>query len=128
MAIQITNNGLNLYRNASAGADTPLIRYIALGTSNITPTAADTRLGNEIFRKAVTSYTNGTTGIIYVDLYIAPGDAVGVDIEEIAFFGGGTAMLTTNSGVMLARGLYSHPSKTNLESIQAHLALTFTAV
>lgn len=128
MAIQITNVGLNMYRSASAGNATPLVSYVALGTSNITPTAADTRLGNEVFRKAVSSYVDGTTGIEYISLYIAPSDAVGVNIAEIAFYGGGTASLAPNSGTMLARGLYSHPSKTNLESIQAQLALTFTAV
>jgi hypothetical protein len=104
-----------------------LIGYVALGTSNTTPTSNDTALGNEVFRKAVTSYTNGAShGEILIDVYIADGDAVGMNIAEIGFFGGSSASSAANSGVLLGRGLYSHPNKLSTESIQAQLDLIFS--
>lgn len=120
-AITVTNAGLNLIRDGLSGANNEKITYVALGTSSTAPAATDTRLGNETFRKRVTSYTNGASnGEVIINLYLAPGDAVGTGIQEIGFFGGNGASGTVNSGVLLARGLYSH-SKTNLESIQIQL-------
>ncbi|MEO6889383.1 MAG: phage tail protein, partial [Ktedonobacteraceae bacterium] len=101
-SIIITNAGLGLIRDSLSGANNALITYVALGTSSTTPTTADTQLGTEVFRKKVTSYTNGgANGEILINCYIAPADVVGVDIEEIGFFGGGAATSTANTGVLL---------------------------
>ena len=116
-AIQKTNGWLNLKRDSSSGANNPKITYVGLGTGTSTPTAANTQLDNEVFRKAVTSYTNGATGEILVSMYLGPTDAVNVDIEEIGFFAGNSATNALNSGVLVARGLWSHNAKTGLESI-----------
>lgn len=124
--IQITNAGVNLLRNANSGADNPLITYVALGTSSTTPAATDTQLGAEVFRKAVTSYTNGTTGEILVTGYFSATDAVGINITEIGFFGGITASSAANSGVLIAHGLYTLSNKTNAQALQAVLDLTYT--
>jgi len=112
----LTNAGHNMYRDASKGAASCKVTYAALGTGNTAPTVSDTKLQAEVFRKKISSYTNGTNpGEVIISLYVAPGDAVGVVIAEVAFFGG-NASGTKDSGVMLCRGLYSH-TKTNLESI-----------
>ncbi len=124
-AITITNDGLNLLRNGMEGADNPLITYVALGTSNTTPTANDHTLGSEVFRKAVTSYANGASpGEILISMYLSPNDAVGDNIQEVGFFGGSSATSAANTGVLLARGLYSHNPKTNTESITFQLDFT----
>ena len=121
----LTNAGHNLFRDAAQGAANPKITYAALGTSSTAPTTGDTKLGAEVFRKKVATYsTTGTTGEVLVWLYVAPGDAVGVNIQEVGFFGGSGATNAANSGVMVARGLYSH-TKTNLESITFPLDATF---
>jgi hypothetical protein len=121
-----TSSGLNLYRAASRSTSTTAqVKFVALGTGNSTPTAAQTILDSEASRKAATSYTDGTTGQEVVDFYISPDDAVNVDIAEVAVFAGTTATATVNSGVMLGRGLYSKPDKTNLESIVLRLYLNF---
>ena len=123
-AITITNDGLNLIRDGLKGASNPLIKYVALGTSSTAPTAADHTLGAETFRKAVSSYTNGASnGEILINMYLAPGDAVGNNIQEVGFFGG-NATSTANSGVLLAHGLYVHNPKTAVESIQFQLDFT----
>lgn len=112
-----TTAWLNLTRDGDSGANNPKITYVALGNGTTAPTAGDTQLASETFRKAVTSYTNGGTGELLVSMYLGPSDLVGGDIEEVGFFGGSSATTTPNSGILLARGLWSHPSKSNSESI-----------
>lgn len=124
--IQITNAGVNMLRDATRGANNPLISYVALGTSSTTPAATDTQLGAEVFRKPVTSYTNVTTGELLVTGYFSSTDAVGINIAEIGFFGGASASAVANSGVLIAHGLYTLSSKTNVEALQAVLDLTYT--
>ena len=118
-----TNAGHNLMRDGTSGAANPKISYVALGTGSAAPTAGDTKLAAEVFRKKISSYTNGTNpGEVHIDLYLAPGDAVGIAIAEVGFFGG-NASSTQNSGVLLCRGLYSH-THINTESIQFDLDFT----
>lgn len=122
-AIVVTSDGLNLYRNGTGGADNPLISYVALGTSNTAPTVNDHQLGNEVLRKAVTSYVDGITGEITVVMYLADGEGVGLTIAEIGFFGGRTATASPNTGILFAHGLYSLTGKTDLEAVQFQLDL-----
>lgn len=123
-AITITTVGHNLIRDALQNANTSFIKYVALGSGTTTPQITDTQLANEIFRKLATSYTNGGTGEILINLYVSPNDLVNQNIEEVGFFGGATATSKGNSGVLLARGLFTHNPKTNLESIQFQLDFT----
>ena len=114
----ITSAGKNLLaeslRNASLDAE---IKFIAIGSDNTAPSSGDTTLGNETFRKAVTSQTaGGSVGVTITNLYVAPEEAVGT-IEEIGFFSGSSASSTTDSGTLFARVLYSR-TKTAVESIQ----------
>src|SRR5258706_4699916 len=106
-AITITDDGRNLFRDSTAAAQNIKISYVALGTGVTPPTTGDVKLVAEVFRKRVTSYVNGSTGIINISLYLAPTDSVGTDIEEVAFYGG-NATAVFNIGVMLARGLVCH--------------------
>jgi len=114
----ITSAGKNLLaeslRNASLDAE---IKFISIGSDNTAPSSGDTTLGNETFRKAVTSQTaGGSVGVTITNLYVAPEEAVGT-IEEIGFFSGSSATATTDSGTLFARVLYSR-TKTAVESIQ----------
>jgi hypothetical protein len=120
-AITITNAGLNMLRDAMSGASNPLITYVALGTSSTPASAGDTRLGAETFRKRVTSYANGVNpGEIIINMYLSDTDAVGTGIQEVGFFGGNAATSNPNTGVLLARGPYTH-TKTDSESITLQL-------
>ena len=123
-AITVTNAGLNMFRDAMKGAGSAKILYVALGTNSTAPAVGDTALGHEVFRKAVASYTNGASpGEVLINCYIAPGEMVGVDIEEIGFIGGNATNLL-NTGVLLAHGLFAHNPKTNVESLQFQLDFT----
>src|SRR5260221_13600364 len=120
-----TNAGHNLMRDGTSGTTNPKITYVALGTGTAAPTTGDTKLAAEVFRKRVSSYTNGTNpGEGHIDLYLAPGDAVGVVIAEVGFFRG-NANGSANTGVLLFRRLYP-PTQThiNTESIQFGFDLT----
>lgn len=122
--ITITSAGLNLIRDAMKGTQSGAITYIALGTSNTAPMANDTKLGLEVFRKAISSSTNGVAaGESLIAAIIATGEAVGVVIAEIGFFGGSTATGSANTGVLVAHGLYSH-TKLNTETLNFTLDLT----
>ena len=114
----ITSAGKNLLaeslRNSTLDTE---IKFISIGSDNTAPSSGDTTLGNETFRKAVTSQTaGGSVGVTITNLYVAPEEAVGT-IEEIGFHSGSSATSTTDSGVLFARVLYSR-TKTAVESIQ----------
>lgn len=121
-----TDVGSNLFRNAAKGVALPTIKYFAVGTGNSPPSSAQIKLDAEAYRKGITSFTDGViAGQLIVNVYLAPTDAVGVSIAEVAVFAGPAATNTGNSGVMLGRGQYSHPNKSNIESIVLQLILQF---
>lgn len=123
--MQKTNVGLSLWRDGSSGAASVKVTYFAIGSGSAAPLATDTQLQNEVFRKPVTSYTNGATGEITYTCTLANNDAVGANIQEAAFFAG-NASGTRNSGVMIGRGLYAHNPKLASESITFTLDNTFS--
>lgn len=116
---RITDAGLNYLRDLLDGtilsSDTA-IKYVAMGSSNTPPADGDTKLGNEIFRKVVTKQELPGVGQLKTICYIAPYEAC-QQIEEIGVFAGPDAASTKDSGVLIARVLYSR-LKTNLESWQ----------
>lgn len=126
ITMTVTDGGLNLARDGYSGANNPKLLYVAVGSGTNTPTNGDTILQTEVFRKVITAYTNGSTGIIIVTLYLAQTDAVGKDIEEIGIFGGNSASAALNSGVLVARALYPHGIKGNAESINLQCNIPVT--
>ena len=113
----ITNAGKNLMRDILGGYVTDAkIRYMGVGTSSTAPAGADTQLGAESMRKAVTSYDNTVgTGQNKTTVYLSPSEA-NIVIAELGWFATSSATGSANSGVMIARVLYSH-TKTTSESI-----------
>lgn len=120
----LTDAGRNMIRDARRGLVIDVsVKYVAVGTSSTAPTAGDTTLGAEVFRKALTTSSSPSTGNGDFTLYLAPGDAVSVGIQEVGWFAGAGATGTANSGVLIARGLYAH-TKLASESIQIDFVLT----
>jgi len=113
----ITTVGLNMVRDGWYGdvADTET-KYMAVGDDNTAPALTDTTLGNETFRKIMTSHSKPADAQMKFTVYIAPAEAVGA-IEEIGWFSGAAAGAGADTGIMISRVLYSR-TKTNLESIQ----------
>lgn len=114
----ITDAGLNMIRDMLSGSITDAkIKYIALGNGTAAPANTDTQLETEKFRKAVTSQNNDpiTAGKLYTELYIADTEANTFKCEEIGWFAGTGATATANSGICIARILYSR-QKASTES------------
>ncbi len=120
----LTDTGRNLVRDARRGLVTDLkIKYVAVGTNSTAPAAGQTQLLAESFRKVLTSMAaSPPTGQETFTLYLSPGDAVSVGIQEVGWFAGSAATGVANSGVMVARGLYAH-TKLASESIQVDFTL-----
>jgi len=108
-----TTAGLNALRDANSGATNPKVFYIALGDDATAVSTSHTKLINERFRKAITTYATGATGIITAQIYVEPTEAVGITVREVGVFVGSTASSAANTGIMLARMLYS-PEHTKL--------------
>ncbi len=113
----ITDAGLNFIRDLLIGEEPEgRIKQLALGGSSDSPAAENTELGDEQFRKPTTILQEDGTGRAETITYISPNEA-NFQIEEIGWFAGEDATDTPDSGVMIARVLYSK-EKTTLESIQ----------
>lgn len=113
----ITDAGLNMFRDLLSGAITDgEIKYVALGSGSTAPANDQTQLVAEEFRKLVTSQTNqAAAGELETILFVADSEANTFTTEEIGWFAGAAASATANTGIMIARVLYSR-AKTNMES------------
>lgn len=125
---KITDVGLNMQRDALKGAVTDLeIKYLGIGSSSTPPAAGDTALGGEFFRKQITKQEDGAVGVLVSTTYIAPYEANTPKIEELGWFAGVNATATKDSGILVARVLYSR-QKTSLESLQIERTDTISEV
>ena len=92
------------------------IEYIAFGTSNTTPAVSDTQLGSESARfQPTTAFTRTAIGTVEGSVFLASGDLVGVNIEEIGIFCGSSATGSANTGTLLSRILWSFAKTANDE-------------
>lgn len=106
----IEDDGLNMFRDILRGTVTDgKIKYVALGNDSTAPANEHHQLVAEQFRKPVTSQNPDpiTAGKLYTEVYIADTEANAFKCEEIGWFAGATATATANSGIMIARVLYS---------------------
>lgn len=123
----VTNAALDLFSEALRGADVSNleINWLAVGTGTATggdaPSATDTQLNNEVFRKVITYQAGGTNRMTTITV-VAPSEA-NVNITEIGWFGA-NATSTANSGTMIARVAYSR-AKNSGESLQINRQDTF---
>ena len=120
----ITTVAFNMVRDGLYGGVSDLeVKYFALGSDSTAPAIGDTTLGTETFRKIRTSQSKPGNGQSKFTLYIAPGEAIGA-IEEFGWFAGAAAGAGADTGIMIARVLYSRV-KTALESITIERTDTF---
>lgn len=114
----LPNISLNMVRNALKGTVSDLkIKYLAWGSDDTAPTENDTQLGAEFGRKQVTQQVDGGDGELITTTYISPFEGNEEIIEELGWFGGASANGDPNTGILIARVLYSR-AKTTAESLQ----------
>ena len=114
----ITDDGLNMFRDALKGTVTDCkIKYVALGNDPTAPGNNQHILVAEQFRKVVTSQNPDpvTVGKLYTEVYLADTEANTFKCEEIGWFAGANASTTKDTGIMIARVLYSR-QKSSTES------------
>lgn len=114
----IMDDGLNMFRDALKGTVTDCkIKYVALGNDPAAPANEQAVLVAEQFRKVVTSQNvdPAAVGKLYTELYIADVEANEFKTEEIGWFAGANASTTKDTGIMIARVLYSR-QKSSTES------------
>jgi len=103
----ITNNALDEMAEILQGiAADAQIKYVAVGDDDTAVTGSETTLGNETFRTAVAAQNKTAVGKIVTEFTILNIEAVGT-IEEIGIFGGSTASAAADSGLLIARVLWS---------------------
>lgn len=93
--------------------------YMAVGTGSTSPTLADTGLGTEADRNALTSRTAAGAVVTYVGTW-APGDATGVAITEAGIFN------AASSGTMLNRVTFGTITKGALDTLTITWTLTLS--
>jgi hypothetical protein len=91
------------------------IKYLALGTGSTAVTDNDTELDTELFRTTDTSLSATATGQVTSEFVVLDSEATG-NITEIGIFGGTSATLTADVGILISRILWTH-TKTNSEEI-----------
>lgn len=114
----IMDVGLNMFRDLLKGDITDgEIKYVALGNDSTAPANIQVKLVAEQFRKVVTSQNVDavTAGKLYTEVYISDVEANAFKCEEIGWFAGAGASGIKDSGIMIARVLYSK-QKLNTES------------
>jgi len=102
------------------------IKYLAWGSSASAIVLTDGNLVAEYGRKVITQQSVSTTGRVLTTTYVSPNDAAGTTIRELGWFAGVAATMTANTGILVAKILYTK-IKTNLESIQVDRTDIFTA-
>src|SRR5258707_10660228 len=95
----LTDSGRSLVRDLRRGIGTDMrIKYVAIGTNSTAPAAGQTQLLAEVFRKVMTATSSPSAGVGLFTLYLSPGDAVTVGIQEVGWFAGPAATGVANSG------------------------------
>ena len=108
---------LTMLRDALRGSVSDCaIKYMATGDDGTTPIAGPPNtLGNEVFRKLITSFSLPAANKLKTTVYLSPANSVGW-IRELGWFCGATAGAGVNTGILLGHVLYSR-NKTAVESI-----------
>jgi len=123
---KIKTVALSMLRDALRGSVTDCqIKYMATGDDGTAPIAgAPNVLGNEVFRKVITSTSLPAVNQLKTITYLAPPDSIGW-IRELGWFCGATATGVVDTGIMLGHVLYSR-NKSDIESINVERVDTLT--
>lgn len=97
----------------TSGNDALEIKYFAFGTGTTQPTASDTQLEAEIYRKQVTQLMQSSAGVVTSVVSLGSLEC-NYHIKEIGVFCGPSATGTANTGTMLSRVLFDVDKNTNI--------------
>lgn len=115
----IVTTGLAYIASRMNGTSESVMSHMAVGTGSTTAAAADTTLGTELDRNALTSTTVTDNAIAYVATYAA-GDATG-SLTEAGLFNAASA------GTMLCRTVFGTVTKAADDSMTITWTITVSA-
>lgn len=118
----ITTIGKGWIASRLAQTGTPAdikITHSALGTNTATPSASDTQLGTEVYRKAVASATS-SNNVAYLSAYYTATEVVGTFKEAGMFI---NASGTANSGTLFSK-VGIDITKSNVETLTINYEIT----
>ena len=93
------------------------IKYMAWGQSDPATSPDQRTLVDELGRKQITTQESGRDGVHPPTVYVAPYEGLQATLKEHGWFAGPNATSAKESGILLARVLYSR-AKTGAESLQ----------
>ncbi|NPV70286.1 MAG: hypothetical protein HPY55_06530 [Firmicutes bacterium] len=115
VANHITDAGIQLTQDLWAGTAAEGFKYIAVGTDPTPAADGDTRLGAEVAGTRKQMSFESTFGELLGTVFYLDSEA-NVHIREIGLFGGASATLDPNSGILVARAIVDI-NKTDQESL-----------
>lgn len=115
----IVTTGLAYIASRMNGTSESVMSHMAVGTGSTTAAAADTTLGTELYRNALTSTTVTDNAIAYVASYAA-GTATG-SLTEAGLFNASSA------GTMLCRTVFGTVTKAADDSMTITWTITVSA-
>ncbi len=118
----IVDTGANLLRDFLKGDAVTGITHLAIGTDGTTPSATDTGLIAEAFRKAITDVAFDNR-MLRLTTFIASGDWSGT-VAELGLFGNG-ATDTLGTGTLFSRVTPTAFTKSSTESLTVEWTLNF---
>jgi len=111
----VVTTGKGLAADLLLDQETVGLTYHAIGTDNTAPAASDTTLGAEENRKAWTIRSRLGAVLTYEIFYLASESTYA--IKECGVFGGASASVTPDSGVMFSHYLQTYDNSAGLVDI-----------
>jgi len=112
----VVTTGKNFVASRMAGTSSSVMSHMSIGTGSTAAAAADTTLGSESARVALTSTTVNNNDVVYVATFPATVPSSAAAITEAAILNAG------NGGSMLCRTVFSQINKQTADS----LSITWT--
>ena len=115
--------GKNLAAKWAIDSEAVGVTYYAIGTGITPPAAGDTQLGTEVERKLFATRTT-TGGVATFSAYFPKADCT-YFIKEVGAFGGASASLTANSGILTSHAALNYDNSAGAVDLTFDLDLTF---
>lgn len=107
----VVTTGKNFVASRMAGTSASVMSHMSIGTGSTAAAAADTTLGSESARVALTSTTVNNNDVVYVATFPANTPSSAAAITEAGIFNAST------NGEMLCRTVFSQINKATADSL-----------
>jgi hypothetical protein len=113
--------GRNFIASRMIGTTPAVMSHMAIGSGTVAPVAANTTLGTELSRRALTSSTASGATVTYIATFPASSPADDAAITEAGIFNAATA------GTLLCRTTFPVINKASVDSLTVNWNVTINA-